>query len=85
MKSVILAGGFGIRISEESSIKHKPMVESGQAHPLAYHENQLYGVNDFVVCCGYKSHVEWLGGCPRIGVKTPVNQIIHQETGSIIT
>ena len=60
MKSVILAGGFGIRISEESSIKHKPMVESGQAHPLAYHENPLYGVNDFIVCCGYKSHVEWL-------------------------
>lgn len=59
MKAVILAGGFGTRISEESSIKPKPMVEIG-GKPILWHIMKIYssyGINDFVICCGYKSHV----------------------------
>ena len=59
MKVVILAGGFGTRISEESSIKPKPMVEVGD-QPILWHIMKIYsayGINDFVICCGYKSHV----------------------------
>lgn len=59
MKAVILAGGFGTRISEESSIKPKPMVEIG-GKPILWHIMKSYsahGINDFVICCGYKSHV----------------------------
>ena len=59
MKVVILAGGFGTRISEESSIRPKPMVEIGD-RPILWHIMKIYstyGINDFVICCGYKSHV----------------------------
>lgn len=59
MKAVILAGGYGTRISEESSIKPKPMVEIGDK-PIIWHIMKIYsthGINDFVICCGYKSHV----------------------------
>ena len=59
MKAVILAGGFGTRISEESSIKPKPMVEIGDK-PILWHIMKIYsahGIHDFVICCGYKSHV----------------------------
>lgn len=59
MKAVILAGGFGTRISEESSIKPKPMVEIG-GKPILWHIMKVYssyGINEFVICCGYKSHV----------------------------
>lgn len=59
MKAVILAGGFGTRISEESSIKPKPMVEIG-AKPILWHIMKIYsahGIDDFIICCGYKSHV----------------------------
>ena len=59
MKAVILAGGFGTRISEESSIKPKPMVEVG-GRPILWHIMKIYsayGINDFILCCGYKSHV----------------------------
>ena len=59
MKVVILAGGFGTRISEESSIKPKPMVEIG-GKPILWHIMKIYsayGLNDFIICCGYKSHV----------------------------
>ena len=59
MKAVILAGGFGTRISEESSIKPKLMVEIG-GKPILWHIMKVYssyGINDFVICCGYKSHV----------------------------
>jgi len=59
VKAVILAGGFGTRISEESVIKPKPMVEIGD-HPILWHIMKIYsayGINDFVICCGYKSHV----------------------------
>ena len=59
MKVVILAGGLGTRISEETSIKPKPMVEIG-GKPLLWHIMKLYsahGVNDFIICCGYKGYV----------------------------
>jgi len=59
VKSVILAGGFGTRISEESSIKPKPMVEIG-GKPILWHIMKMYaahGINDFIICCGYKSHI----------------------------
>ncbi len=59
MKAVILAGGFGTRISEESTIKPKPMVEIG-GKPILWHIMKIYsahGINDFIICCGYKSYV----------------------------
>jgi glucose-1-phosphate cytidylyltransferase len=59
VKVVILAGGFGTRISEESGVKPKPMVEIG-GKPILWHIMKIYsahGINDFVICCGYKSHV----------------------------
>lgn len=59
MKVVILAGGFGTRISEESDNKPKPMIEIG-GKPILWHIMKIYssyGFNDFVVCCGYKGYV----------------------------
>lgn len=59
MKAVILAGGFGTRISEESGVKPKPMVEIG-GKPILWHILKIYsshGINDFVVCLGYKGEV----------------------------
>ncbi len=59
MKAVLLAGGVGSRISEETHLKPKPMVEIG-AKPLLWHIMKIYsahGVNDFVICCGYKGYV----------------------------
>ncbi len=59
MKAVILAGGLGTRISEETHIKPKPMIEIG-GKPILWHIMKLYsshGVNDFVICCGYKGYV----------------------------
>lgn len=59
MKVVILAGGFGTRISEESHLKPKPMIEIG-GKPILWHimkEYSYYGYNEFVICCGYKQHV----------------------------
>lgn len=59
MKTVILAGGFGTRISEETSTRPKPMVEIG-GKPILWHIMKLYpahGINEFVVCCGYKSYI----------------------------
>ena len=59
MKAIILAGGFGTRISEESVLKPKPMIEIGHK-PILWHIMKIYshhGVNDFIVCCGYKSYV----------------------------
>lgn len=63
MKVVILAGGFGTRISEESHLKPKPMIEIGEK-PILWHimkEYSHYGFNEFIVCCGYKQHIikEW--------------------------
>ena len=59
MKVVLLAGGFGTRISEESHLKPKPMIEIGEM-PILWHIMRQYshfGYNDFVICCGYKQHV----------------------------
>jgi len=59
MKVVILAGGFGTRISEESHLKPKPMIEIGD-QPILWHIMKCYshyGFNEFVICCGYKGHV----------------------------
>jgi glucose-1-phosphate cytidylyltransferase len=59
MKAVILAGGLGTRISEETSIRPKPMVEIG-GKPILWHILKMYshhGINDFVICCGYKGYV----------------------------
>lgn len=63
MKVVILAGGFGTRISEESHLKPKPMIEIG-GKPIIWHimkEYSYYGYNEFIICCGYKQQVikEW--------------------------
>ena len=59
MKAVILAGGLGTRISEETHLKPKPMIEIG-GRPILWHILKLYsahGVNDFVICCGYRGYV----------------------------
>jgi glucose-1-phosphate cytidylyltransferase len=59
MKVVILAGGLGTRISEESNLKPKPMIEIG-GKPILWHIMKIYsahGANDFVICCGYKGYV----------------------------
>jgi glucose-1-phosphate cytidylyltransferase len=59
MKAVILAGGLGTRLSEETSLKPKPMVEIG-GKPILWHIMKTYaehGITDFVICCGYKGYV----------------------------
>lgn len=59
MKAVILAGGLGTRISEETHLKPKPMIEIG-GKPILWHIMKLYsahGINDFIVCCGYKGYI----------------------------
>ena len=59
MKAVILAGGYGTRISEESAIRPKPMVEIG-GKPVLWHIMKTYsfhGINEFVICCGYKGYM----------------------------
>lgn len=59
MKAVIFAGGLGTRLSEETSIRPKPMVEVGN-RPILWHIMKIYsshGINDFIICCGYKGYV----------------------------
>ncbi|MHC8386338.1 glucose-1-phosphate cytidylyltransferase [Pseudomonas sp. LB3P14] len=59
MKAVILAGGLGTRLSEETSIRPKPMVEVG-GKPILWHIMKMYsahGINDFIICCGYKGYL----------------------------
>jgi glucose-1-phosphate cytidylyltransferase len=56
MKAVILAGGYGTRISEESAVRPKPLVEIG-GMPILWHVMKIYsshGVDEFIICCGYK-------------------------------
>ena len=59
MKAVILAGGLGTRLSEETGLRPKPMVEIG-GRPILWHILKIYsqhGINDFVICCGYKGYL----------------------------
>jgi len=59
MKAVILAGGYGTRISEETDNRPKPMIEIG-GKPILWHIMKIYsahGINDFIICCGYKGYV----------------------------
>ena len=59
MKAVILAGGLGTRLAEETAIKPKPMVEIG-GYPILWHIMKIYsahGINEFVICCGYKGYI----------------------------
>ncbi|MBI5920064.1 MAG: glucose-1-phosphate cytidylyltransferase [Betaproteobacteria bacterium] len=59
MKAVLLAGGLGTRISEETALKPKPMVEIG-GKPILWHIMKIYshyGINDFIICCGYRGYV----------------------------
>ena len=59
MKVVILAGGYGTRISEESTVRPKPMVEIG-GKPILWHIMKMYsayGINEFIICCGYKGDI----------------------------
>ena len=59
MKAVILAGGYGTRLAEETSLRPKPMVEIGGV-PILWHIMKIYGhygINDFVVCLGYMGYV----------------------------
>ena len=59
MKAVILAGGLGTRLSEETHLKPKPMVEIG-GKPILWHILKIYsshGINDFIICCGYKGYL----------------------------
>ena len=59
MKAVILAGGLGTRFAEETSVRPKPMIEVG-GRPILWHILKIYGahgINDFVICCGYKGYV----------------------------
>lgn len=59
MKAVILAGGYGTRISEESHLRPKPMITIG-GRPILWHIMKIYGahgINDFIICCGYKGYV----------------------------
>jgi glucose-1-phosphate cytidylyltransferase len=59
MKAIILAGGYGTRISEESAVRPKPMVEIG-GKPILWHIMKIYSsydITDFIICCGYKGHM----------------------------
>jgi glucose-1-phosphate cytidylyltransferase len=59
MKAVILAGGLGTRISEETHLRPKPMIEIG-GKPILWHIMKIYlenGIDDFIICCGYKGHI----------------------------
>jgi glucose-1-phosphate cytidylyltransferase len=59
MKAIILAGGLGTRLSEETELKPKPLVKIGQM-PILWHIMKIYstyGVNDFIICCGYKGYL----------------------------
>lgn len=59
MKAIILAGGLGTRLSEETSLRPKPMVEIG-GKPILWHILKIYsahGINDFIICCGYKGYI----------------------------
>jgi len=77
MKAVILAGGFGTRLSEETSVRPKPMVEIGGL-PILWHVMKIYsahGIDDFIVCCGYKGEMikEYFSGYAMRGADMTVD------------
>ena len=80
MKAVILAGGLGTRLSEETDLKPKPMIEIG-GRPILWHIMKIYaahGITNFIICCGYKGYlmpffsassaVLFVGSIPRQGI-----------------
>ena len=95
MKAVILAGGFGSRLSEATNLIPKPMVEIG-GKPILWHIMKTYshyGINEFIICCGYKHYVlkEYLANyfrhnCDMTGDlsnNTPTKHDNHSEPGKV--
>ena len=85
MKAVILAGGYGTRISEETHLKPKPMVEIG-GKPILWHIMKIYshhGINEFVICCGYKAELiqEYIQKLDEPWTIIPVDTGINTMTG----
>jgi glucose-1-phosphate cytidylyltransferase len=85
MKAVILAGGYGTRISEETHLKPKPMIEIG-GKPILWHIMKIYshyGINEFVICCGYKAELiqEYAKTLDESWTVTPVDTGINTMTG----
>ena len=85
MKAVILAGGYGTRLSEETHLKPKPMVEIG-GKPILWHIMKIYshyGINEFVICCGYKAELiqEYIQKLDESWTITPVDTGINTMTG----
>ena len=85
MKAVILAGGYGTRISEETHLKPKPMIEIG-GKPILWHIMKIYshyGINEFVICCGYKAELiqEYIQKLDESWTITPVDTGINTMTG----
>ena len=88
MKAIILAGGLGTRLTEETILKPKPMIEIG-GKPILWHIMKIYsshGVNDFIICCGYKGYLikeyfnNYLLNHSDITIDTRKNKIeIHQN------
>src|SRR5215207_3817512 len=90
MKAIILAGGLGTRLSEETSVRPKPMVEIG-GKPILWHIMKMYsahGIDDFVICCGYKAEVikdyfanYFLRSCDvRFDLSTKQIEILNRST-----
>ena len=85
MKAVILAGGYGSRLSEETHLKPKPMVEIG-GKPILWHIMKIYshhGINEFVICCGYKAELiqEYIQKLDEPWTIIPVDTGINTMTG----
>ena len=80
MKTVILAGGLGTRISEESHLKPKPMIEIG-GRPILWHIMKIfhrYGVDEFIICLGYKGYLvkEYFEKCERLTTQNEISRIL---------
>ena len=85
MKAIILAGGYGTRLSEETHLKPKPMVEIG-GKPILWHIMKIYshyGINEFVICCGYKAELirEYVQKLDEPWTIIPVDTGINTMTG----
>lgn len=81
MKVVILAGGKGTRISEESKMRPKPMVEIG-GRPILWHimrQYAAYGFEEFIVCCGYKGHMIKEILCQLLPKQQPIRDSFKQS------